>query len=728
MSQQSISNGESGLITRGKINSNFTELYAGGFGYVASGTGTYTVSITGISAYVTGQIFDIQFTSANTVANPTLNINGLGAVRITKDRSINLLTGEIIPGTTYRLYYDGSTFKVRMDSVRTYNVESFGAKHDYQAATDASVTSGSATLTTVADRFTTADTGKSIRVFGAGAAGADLLTTITFVNSKTVTLGVNASTTISAKRIEWGTDDTQPIQNAINNAFTNGGGTVYLPNGIYFLASALDWHGTGVNSQIYIPVTSLSETKQTIKIIGESSLMWPSGPFGAQNLPTTGVILKSVIVGTGTLPTVFGSASTNATTPILDSITVMTKSMTGTAHVAPTMSAFILKECQVKQLTNVMAITESDPTESVEPSAVTYGFWMTEIGATDSHTIFNNTTASNYYYGHRFEEHDWWSRVNSYTCLHGFAIAQSAGGGQGHILGAGSGALQALWCRYGITMLGNRTIEINYETEHWPGILSPSRWFDFVADFYFPSSQNISGRIQANCENAGGTLTVPVVSGTNTGILIIYDIPSGVTYGSGDIINLLGSGASRNGIVVRHTNSAAQATIYMDNNRGVASPFSSYGGFYYGGSTVAGSFLGTTKADKLMIFSDGASNQGFAIGTRTAMPFILATNDVTRMSISGSGSLALERTNTAAATTGNQTINKMAGSVNFAAAATALTVTNSLVSATSNIFVMIQTNDTTAEIKNVVPGAGSFVINMGTAPTAETRVAFWVTN
>lgn len=86
------------------------------------------------------------------------------------------------------------------------------------------------------------------------------------------------------------------------------------------------------------------------------------------------------------------------------------------------------------------------------------------------------------------------------------------------------------------------------------------------------------------------------------------------------------------------------------------------------------------------------------------------------------------RTNTAAGTTGAQTIDKPAGSVNIAAGQTTLVVTNTMCLATSNVFAAVQTNDTTAVLKNVVPAAGSFTITLTAAATAETRIAFWVTN
>jgi len=86
-----------------------------------------------------------------------------------------------------------------------------------------------------------------------------------------------------------------------------------------------------------------------------------------------------------------------------------------------------------------------------------------------------------------------------------------------------------------------------------------------------------------------------------------------------------------------------------------------------------------------------------------------------------------DSTITAGGTTGAQTINKAAGSVNFAAAATSLVVTNSLVTASSIIIATIQTGDTTfTSIKAVVPASGSFTIYANAAATAETRVSFLV--
>jgi hypothetical protein len=90
--------------------------------------------------------------------------------------------------------------------------------------------------------------------------------------------------------------------------------------------------------------------------------------------------------------------------------------------------------------------------------------------------------------------------------------------------------------------------------------------------------------------------------------------------------------------------------------------------------------------------------------------------------------VVFQATETPGGTTGNQTINLPSGSVNFAAGATSIVVTNSLATTTSHIFCTLETNDATAVIKNVVRASGSFTINLNAAATAETRVGFLVIN
>lgn len=78
----------------------------------ASGTNTYTATITPApAAYVSGKIYAIKFTNANTGA-ATINLNSLGAKSIKKNGSTDLGSGDISAGQIYLLAYDGTNFQV----------------------------------------------------------------------------------------------------------------------------------------------------------------------------------------------------------------------------------------------------------------------------------------------------------------------------------------------------------------------------------------------------------------------------------------------------------------------------------------------------------------------------------------------------------------------------------------------------------------------------------------
>lgn len=116
-------------------------------------------------------------------------------------------------------------------------------------------------------------------------------------------------------------------------------------------------------------------------------------------------------------------------------------------------------------------------------------------------------------------------------------------------------------------------------------------------------------------------------------------------------------------------------------------------------------------------------------GTTTGATLLLEGSGGTdKFKFIDNGDFQVDKTITTGGTTGNQTIDKLAGTVNIAAAGTTVTVTNSLVTTSSLIFCELRTNDTTATIKNVVPGAGSFVINLGAAATAEVSIGFFIVN
>lgn len=92
------------------------------------------------------------------------------------------------------------------------------------------------------------------------------------------------------------------------------------------------------------------------------------------------------------------------------------------------------------------------------------------------------------------------------------------------------------------------------------------------------------------------------------------------------------------------------------------------------------------------------------------------------------GIVSGDKTITPPGTNGAQTINKGAGSVNFAIGATSLIVTNNLVSTNSVILVTIANNDASFTSAQITQTSGSFTIFANAPANAATRVNFLVIN
>lgn len=88
------------------------------------------------------------------------------------------------------------------------------------------------------------------------------------------------------------------------------------------------------------------------------------------------------------------------------------------------------------------------------------------------------------------------------------------------------------------------------------------------------------------------------------------------------------------------------------------------------------------------------------------------------------GGISLDYTNTA--TVGAITMNKPSGRVILAAGASSVVVTNSLVTASSHVFVTRRTNDATALFSYLTSTGGSFTIFATAAATADTQFDFLV--
>lgn len=151
-----------------------------------------------------------------------------GKIR-TADRWTADGNSDSINGGWWELAYDSPT------------PEMFGAKGGaVRGAANGGITSGTKVFASSTATFANADIGKAIVIQGAGAAGADLSTTITGVtNTTTVVVAATAGTTVSGANWCYGFDDADPIRKAIAFAKWIGGGEVNLRNQTYLTLSPL---------------------------------------------------------------------------------------------------------------------------------------------------------------------------------------------------------------------------------------------------------------------------------------------------------------------------------------------------------------------------------------------------------------------------------------------------------------------------------------------------------
>ena len=168
-----------------------------------------------------------------TIAN-RLNVTSDGALE-----SIGLATTPAVsPTNGGRIYFDSALERYRVSQnaapyvdllgVKTVVADSFGAVPDGKSNIGMTVAFGSPNVTSLGggggDTFVASDIGKTIWVFGAGAGGGTLKTTILNVTGPTTAvLNTNALTTVTNSLGFFGTDNTTALQaaaTAANGAYT----------------------------------------------------------------------------------------------------------------------------------------------------------------------------------------------------------------------------------------------------------------------------------------------------------------------------------------------------------------------------------------------------------------------------------------------------------------------------------------------------------------------------
>lgn len=158
--------------------------------------------------------------------------------------------------------------------------------------------------------------------------------------------------------------------------------------------------------------------------------------------------------------------------------------------------------------------------------------------------------------------------------------------------------------------------------------------------------------------------------------------------------------------------------------------------FTASGGTVVGSIqlLNTLVVQTLNATNANVSCTFTPTGTGTVTIAPATAGTINNMSLGQTTPAAVKTSNLAATytdstgTPGNVTNNSPRGRVAIPAATASLTVTSSLVTAASSIQVTASSNDATGWVKNVVPAAGSFTINLGANATAQMNIDFLVVN
>ena len=222
-----------------------------------------------------------------------------------------------------------------------------------------------------------------------------------------------------------------------------------------------------------------------------------------------------------------------------------------------------------------------------------------------------------------------------------------------------------------------------------------------------------AGEVQFNSTPAGSFAASSNLVWDNTGIRLNINAPSSPT----GRLNVKGGGTTSSTVNLRLTNNGnVELFKILDNGTTTIST-----GFNYDAPNARLGIGGVSPSARFQVRSANTASGVACVLIQDSTPSDL-------YKIENDGKITYWATNTAAGTTGAQTINRPSGTVNFAAGASSLVVTNSLCTTSSIVLPVVRTNDTTATIKNVVPGAGSFTINLEAAATAETSVGFFIIN
>lgn len=222
--------------------------------------------------------------------------------------------------------------------------------------------------------------------------------------------------------------------------------------------------------------------------------------------------------------------------------------------------------------------------------------------------------------------------------------------------------------------------------------------------------------IVAGVDNPYTRFTTSIVEPRNQ--MAAYGITTDFTGGFGGVQCLVfNSGTGNGNVLLPSENKCTLGTIFtVKDGLQIAGKGSIIRVTGPSGSTIIGSGV---SADAIVLRTPGVSAR---------LKFVDDTPGANVWIVEGQAGATFSKTITPTGTTGDQTINTSSGSVNFAALAATLTVTNSLVDANSVIVATVNDADAFMQSVTITRSAGSFTLNADNAPASETRVDFIIVN
>jgi hypothetical protein len=141
-----------------------------------------------------------------------------------------------------------------------------------------------------------------------------------------------------------------------------------------------------------------------------------------------------------------------------------------------------------------------------------------------------------------------------------------------------------------------------------------------------------------------------------------------------------------------------------------------------------------SNASISLVGSRSAADQGTDVVVDTMVGrsagFIAAfrNHGTDQLAVGSAGQLVYRRPGDSTRTPGSATLDTAAGRSAFPAGAASVTIRNALVSPSSIVRVVLQTNDETAQLKSVVPASGSFTVHLTSRTTGITTFGWDVSN